>query len=110
MHAKMPSGLGGSYRSLADDVYKSTTVAENKFNMIESVKKAFSFVAPGNGRSDPLIVRDDGRPEPTIIPAISSIMPLAFCSAETPSPSYPSRIPLLVLLATEISFHKMVMV
>lgn len=65
----MPSGLGGSYRSLADDVYKSTTVAENKFNMIESVKKAFSFVAPSNGRSDPLIVRDDGRPEPTIMPA-----------------------------------------
>lgn len=80
----MPSGLGGSYRSLADDVYKSTTVAENKFNMIESVKKAFSFVAPSNGRSDPLIVRDEGRPEPTIIPARDNRkMPTAGTPEET---------------------------
>ncbi|XP_034254500.1 protein NDRG3 isoform X2 [Thrips palmi] len=80
----MPSGLGGSYRSLADDVYKSTTVAENKFNMIESVKKAFSFVAPSNGRSDPLIVRDDGRPEPTIMPARDNRkMPTAGTPEET---------------------------
>lgn len=67
--AIMPSGVGGSYRSLADDVYKSTTVAENKFSVIESVKRAFNFAAPGTGRSDPLILRNDNHPQPTVVPA-----------------------------------------
>ncbi|KAK7873970.1 hypothetical protein R5R35_012972 [Gryllus longicercus] len=58
----MPSGIGASYRSLADDVYKSTTVAENKFSVIESVKKAFSFSSGGAARrSDPLLTRTDAQ-------------------------------------------------
>lgn len=63
----MPSGLGTSYRSLADDVYKSTTVEENKFSVIETVKKAFSFAGPQTRRSDPLIVRIHN--EPRVEPA-----------------------------------------
>jgi len=65
----MPSGIGTSYRSLADDVYKSTTIEENKFSVIETVKKAFSFVGPQTRRSDPLIVRAPNEPrvEPTIV-------------------------------------------
>lgn len=56
----MPSGIGGSYRSLADDVYKSTTVAEAKNSMMESVKKAFSFA--GNSRKmDPYILSEEER-------------------------------------------------
>ncbi|GLG92493.1 Uncharacterized protein GBIM_00181 [Gryllus bimaculatus] len=50
------------HRSLADDVYKSTTVAENKFSVIESVKKAFSFSSGGAARrSDPLLTRTDAQ-------------------------------------------------
>jgi len=65
----MPSGMGTSYRSLADDVYKSTTIEENKFSVIETVKKAFSFAGPQTRRSDPLIVRAQNEPrvEPTIV-------------------------------------------
>ena len=63
----MPSGLGASYRSLADDVYKTTTIAENKFSVIESVKKAFNFAGPQTRRSDPLILRVSH--EPQIVPA-----------------------------------------
>lgn len=57
----MPSGIGGSYRSLADDVvYKSTTVAEAKNSMMESVKKAFNFA--GNSRKmDPYILSEEER-------------------------------------------------
>jgi hypothetical protein len=65
----MPSGIGTSYRSLAADVYKSTTIEENKFSVIETVKKAFSFAGPQTRRSDPLIVRAHN--EPRVEPAIS---------------------------------------
>jgi len=66
----MPSGLGTSYRSLADDVYKSTTIEENKFSVIETVKKAFSFAGPQTRRSDPpLIVKTQN--EPRVEPAVS---------------------------------------
>lgn len=60
------STIGASYRSLGDlgeDVYKSTTIAEQTHttghSVLESVKKAFSFAAPkvelGLRRKDPLI-------------------------------------------------------
>lgn len=66
----MPSGIGGSYRSLADDVvYKSTTVAEAKFSMMESVKKAFSFT--GNSyKTDPCILSEEERTDkkPIVVP------------------------------------------
>lgn len=57
----MPGGLGASYRSLTGDVYKSTTVnnsSDNKFNVIESVKKAFSF-ASSQKHSEPLLTQKD---------------------------------------------------
>lgn len=46
----MPGSTGGSYRSLAVDgqndvVYRSTTVAGNTPGMLDTVKKAFSFVS-----------------------------------------------------------------
>lgn len=53
----MPGGLGASYRSLADDVYKSTTMPDNKFSVVESVKKVFSFSA-NQKRSEPLIEKE----------------------------------------------------
>ena len=60
------STIGASYRSLGDlgeDVYKSTTIAEQTHttghSVLESVKKAFSFAAPkvelGLRKKDPLI-------------------------------------------------------
>lgn len=52
----MPSGIGASYRSLTGNVYKSTTIAENKFSMIDSFKKAFSFTP--NQRSELLIEKE----------------------------------------------------
>ena len=69
----MPSGIGSSYRSLADDVYKSTTIEENKFSVIETVKKAFSFAGPQTRRSDPLIVRAPNEPrvEPTVVSMVN---------------------------------------
>ncbi|KAG8227430.1 hypothetical protein J437_LFUL000439 [Ladona fulva] len=65
----MPSGLGTSYRSLADDVYRSTTVAENKFSVIDSVKKAFSFNTSPARRTDTVILHTDVEQseEPTAI-------------------------------------------
>lgn len=57
----MPSGPGAAYRSLADGVYKSTTVPDNKFSVVESVKKVFSFTA--SQRSEPLIEKE---PQPVI--------------------------------------------
>ncbi|KAJ8673061.1 hypothetical protein QAD02_004322 [Eretmocerus hayati] len=64
----MPAGMGASYRSLGDlgeDVYKSTTIAEHQHNgaghnVLESVKKVFSFAAPRvelglRGKKDQLI-------------------------------------------------------
>nr|CAD7198511.1 unnamed protein product [Timema douglasi] len=65
----MPAGVGGSYRSLADDVYKSTTVAENKFSVLESVKKAFSFAGGPSppARSEPLLASSEaGEPRPQV--------------------------------------------
>uniref|UniRef100_A0A0A9Y7U1 Protein NDRG3 n=2 Tax=Lygus hesperus TaxID=30085 RepID=A0A0A9Y7U1_LYGHE len=65
----MPGGLGASYRSLAGDVYKSTTAAApdaagaGKFSVLESVKKAFSFNSPRS--SEPLI---PDREQPIILP------------------------------------------
>ncbi|XP_054274003.1 protein NDRG3 isoform X2 [Macrosteles quadrilineatus] len=58
----MPGGLGASYRSLADDVYKTTTIPDNKFSVVESVKKVFSFTA-NQKRSEPLIAKE---PQPVI--------------------------------------------
>ncbi|PSN57965.1 hypothetical protein C0J52_00278 [Blattella germanica] len=64
----MPSGIGTSYRSLADDVYKTTTIAENKFSVLDSVKKAFTFAGGSQPRrSDPLILRVEN--EPRVVPA-----------------------------------------
>ncbi|CAG2059840.1 unnamed protein product, partial [Timema podura] len=65
----MPAGVGGSYRSLADDVYKSTTVAEHKFSVLESVKKAFSFAGGPSppARSEPLLASSEaGEPRPQV--------------------------------------------
>lgn len=41
----MPAGLGASYSSLSEDVYKSTTTAAapDKFNVLDSMKKAFQY-------------------------------------------------------------------
>ncbi|XP_075228821.1 misexpression suppressor of KSR 2 isoform X2 [Lycorma delicatula] len=64
----MPAGLGASYRSLTGDIYKTTTIAENKFSVIESVKKAFSFTSNNNRRSEPLIEKQ----EPVVV---NSTMP-----------------------------------
>uniref|UniRef100_A0A1B6H4L6 Protein NDRG3 n=2 Tax=Cuerna arida TaxID=1464854 RepID=A0A1B6H4L6_9HEMI len=64
----MPGGLGASYRSLADDVYKTTTIPDNKFNMMESVKKVFSFTA-NQRRSEPLIEKE---PQPTVTSTMPS--------------------------------------
>jgi hypothetical protein len=43
----MPAGLGASYSSLSEDVYKSTTTAASpdKFNVLDSMKKAFQFAS-----------------------------------------------------------------
>uniref|UniRef100_A0A1B6F6K5 Protein NDRG3 n=1 Tax=Cuerna arida TaxID=1464854 RepID=A0A1B6F6K5_9HEMI len=71
----MPGGLGASYRSLADDVYKTTTIPDNKFNMMESVKKVFSFTA-NQRRSEPLIEKE---PQPTV----TRKMPASAAAEET---------------------------
>jgi len=59
----MPAGLGASYRSLSGtDVYKPTTVnTETKFNVIESVKKAFNM-AHNQRHSEPLIDKEPAAP------------------------------------------------
>ncbi|XP_023726929.1 protein NDRG3 isoform X4 [Cryptotermes secundus] len=67
----MPSGIGTSYRSLADDVYKSTTIEENKFSVIETVKKAFSFAGPQTRRSDALILRAHDEPRVEVVPGMA---------------------------------------
>ncbi|BET02868.1 Ndr family [Nesidiocoris tenuis] len=70
----MPGGLGTSYRSLAGDVYKTTTTpapangSSDKFNVIETMKKAFSFStnAPSpTSVAEPLIA---DRGQPVIVP------------------------------------------
>uniref|UniRef100_A0A1B6LBZ6 Protein NDRG3 n=2 Tax=Graphocephala atropunctata TaxID=36148 RepID=A0A1B6LBZ6_9HEMI len=71
----MPGGLGASYRSLADDVYKSTTIPDNKFNMMESVKKVFSFTV-NQRRSEPLIEKE---PQPVV----TRKMPTSAAAEET---------------------------
>ncbi|XP_039286803.1 LOW QUALITY PROTEIN: protein NDRG3 [Nilaparvata lugens] len=53
----MPAGLGASYRSLSGDVYKTTTVPENKNGVMESLKKALNFNS-NNKRSEPLIEKE----------------------------------------------------
>lgn len=69
----MPAGTGASYRSLGDlgeDVYKSTTIADQTQttgqSVFESVKKAFSFASPKaeTRKKDPLI---DDRCESVLI-------------------------------------------
>ncbi|KAK9499982.1 hypothetical protein O3M35_002907 [Rhynocoris fuscipes] len=75
----MPGGLGGSYRSLSGDVYKSTTVnnsSDSKFNVIESVKKAFNF-ASTQRHSEPLLTQKD---QPIIVPRK---MPTSAAAEET---------------------------
>ncbi|RZF40877.1 hypothetical protein LSTR_LSTR003387 [Laodelphax striatellus] len=55
----MPAGLGASYRSLSGDVYKTTTVPENKNGVMESLKKALNFNSTASTkRSEPLIEKD----------------------------------------------------
>ncbi|EEB17634.1 hypothetical protein Phum_PHUM475470 [Pediculus humanus corporis] len=57
----MPSGIGGSYRSLGEDVYRSTTVSKEKFSVVESVKKAFNLI--GNNRTNQgsfIVTEEDG--------------------------------------------------
>ncbi|XP_049785648.1 protein NDRG3 isoform X3 [Schistocerca cancellata] len=74
----MPTGLGASYRSLSDDVYKTTTVAENRFSVLESVKKAFSLAGAGSGprRSEPLLsAQVHGQPQPHAAAQHASTMP-----------------------------------
>ncbi|XP_046671554.1 protein NDRG3 isoform X2 [Homalodisca vitripennis] len=71
----MPGGLGASYRSLADDVYKTTTIPDNKFNMMESVKKVFSFTV-NQRRSEPLIEKE---PQPVV----TRKMPASAAAEET---------------------------
>ncbi|XP_073973014.1 misexpression suppressor of KSR 2 isoform X2 [Rhodnius prolixus] len=76
----MPGGLGASYRSLTGDVYKSTTVnnsSDNKFNVIESVKKAFSF-ASSQKHSEPLLTQKD---QPVIL--ATRKMPTSATAEET---------------------------
>lgn len=70
----MPSGIGASYRSLTGNVYKSTTIAENKFSMIDSFKKAFTF-AP-NQKPELLIEKD----QPVVI---TRKMPTSATAEET---------------------------
>ncbi|KAK6627229.1 hypothetical protein RUM44_009706 [Polyplax serrata] len=56
----MPSGIGGSYMSLADDVYKSTTVSEEKFSVMESVKKAFNLIGNTRTQGPYIVTEEDG--------------------------------------------------
>ncbi|KAL0280340.1 UNVERIFIED_CONTAM: hypothetical protein PYX00_001661 [Menopon gallinae] len=80
----MPSGIGGSYRSLADDVYKSTTVAEAKFSMMESVKKVFNFA--GNSRKQgPYIITEElvADKKPIVVPRNKANMPASAVPEET---------------------------
>nr|CAD7257755.1 unnamed protein product [Timema shepardi] len=85
---EMPAGVGGSYRSLADDVYKSTTVAENKFSVLESVKKAFSFAGGPSppARSEPLLASSEaGEPRPQVytVQSRDRKMPTSVSAEET---------------------------
>lgn len=70
----MPSGIGASYRSLTGNVYKSTTIAENKFSMIDSLKKAFTFTP--NQRPELLIEKE----QPVVI---ARKMPTSATAEET---------------------------
>nr|CAD7589732.1 unnamed protein product [Timema genevievae] len=84
----MPAGVGGSYRSLADDVYKSTTVAEHKFSVLESVKKAFSFAGGPSppARSEPLLASSEaGEPRPQVytVQSRDRKMPTSVSAEET---------------------------
>lgn len=53
----MPSSIGGSYHSLAgeNDVYRSTTVAGNNVGVMDSVKKALSFVSGSPVKEEKLL-------------------------------------------------------
>ncbi|XP_046389384.1 protein NDRG3 isoform X3 [Ischnura elegans] len=81
----MPSGLGTSYRSLADDVYRSTTVAENKFSVIDSVKKAFNFNGSPARRNDTVVLHTDVEQsdDPTAIITRDRKMPASASAEET---------------------------
>jgi hypothetical protein len=64
--------MGTSYRSLADEVYKSTTIEENRFSVIETVKKAFSFAGPQTRRSEALILRAHNEPRVEVVPGMAN--------------------------------------
>lgn len=53
----MPASLGGSYQSLtaSEDVYRSTTVTGSNANVLDSVKKALSFVSGSPSKDQRLI-------------------------------------------------------
>lgn len=59
--AGMPGSTGGSYRSLEavnrpnDVVYRSTTMAGNTPGMLDTVKKAFSFVSSSPTKGERLL-------------------------------------------------------
>lgn len=44
----MPGSLGGSYQSLSNDVYRSTTVAGSHAGVLDTVKKAFRVMSGQN--------------------------------------------------------------
>lgn len=46
--------------SLADDVYKSTTVSEEKFSVMESVKKAFNLIGNTRTQGPYIVTEEDG--------------------------------------------------
>ncbi|XP_046588097.1 protein NDRG3 isoform X2 [Neodiprion lecontei] len=86
----MPAGTGASYRSLGDlgeDVYKSTTVADQTQStgqsVLESVKKAFSFASPKVEirKKDPLI--EDHRECVSIVSRDRNKMPAAASAEES---------------------------
>ncbi|XP_022920317.1 protein NDRG3 isoform X2 [Onthophagus taurus] len=68
----MPVSLGGSYQSLTgtEDVYRSTTVTGTQQNVLDTVKKALSFVS-GSGPKDEKLIAT--KPQPIVIN--SSTMP-----------------------------------
>jgi hypothetical protein len=63
----MPAGLGASYSSLSEDVYKSTTTSTSnpdKFSVLDSMKKAFQFASSPHqfkGSSSRLNIGNVGR-------------------------------------------------
>ncbi|XP_022920315.1 protein NDRG3 isoform X1 [Onthophagus taurus] len=62
----MPVSLGGSYQSLTgtEDVYRSTTVTGTQQNVLDTVKKALSFVS-GSGPKDEKLIAT--KPQPIVI-------------------------------------------